>query len=104
MSTPIRVDLLYFDGCPSYKTAWAELLEVITEGDLDVSVRPIKVDSLGRARTLSFAGSPTLKVNGRDLERYQGQGVMACRVYEKNGGKGYPSRALLRQRLHEEVS
>ena len=104
MSTSICVELLYFDGCPSYKTAWAELLEVITEGDLDVSVRPVKVDSLERAHLYSFAGSPTVKVNGQDLEHYQGQGVMACRVYEKNGGKGYPSRALLRQRLHEEVS
>lgn len=101
MTEPIHVELLYFDGCPSYKTAWAELLEVIAEHDLEVTVKPLKVKSLGEANTLHFAGSPTIKVNGRDLEGYRGEGVMACRLYEENGGKGYPSKALLQARLNE---
>ncbi len=33
-----------------------------------------------------FAGSPTIKVNGQDLEDYQGNGVMACGRYEENNG------------------
>ena len=100
---PLHVELLYFEGCPSYKTAWLELLEVISEHDLDVTVRPVKVESPEKAKTLHFAGSPSLKVNGTDLERYEGAGVMACRVYEENGGKGWPSKRLLRERLIEEV-
>ena len=100
--TPHHVELLYFEGCPSYKTAWLELLEIISEHDLDVTVRPIKVDSLEKAKTLHFAGSPSLKVNAVDLEHYEGTGVMACRVYEENGGKGWPSKNLLERRLLEE--
>ena len=100
---PLQVELLYFEGCPSYKTAWLELLEVISEHDLDVTVRPVKVDSPEKAKTLHFAGSPSLKVNGVDLERYEGAGVLACRVYEENGGKGWPSKQLLRERLMEGV-
>ena len=46
-----------------------------------------------------FAGSPTIKVNGQDLEDYQGNGVMACRRYEENNGKGWPSKDLLRDRV-----
>lgn len=103
MSTPIHIDLLYFDGCPSYKKAWADLLEVIAEHDLEVTVKPFKVASLEQANSLHFAGSPTIKINGHDLEGYQGAGVMACRLYEENGGKGYPSKALLQARLTEKV-
>lgn len=95
----IQVDLLYFDGCPSYKSAWNNLLDVISEQRLDVTVRPINVDTLEKAETLHFAGSPSIKVNGRDLEDYQGAGVMACRRYEENDGKGWPSKALLVKRL-----
>ncbi len=101
MTEPIHIELLYFGGCPSYKTAWAELLEVIAEHDLEVTVKPLKVESLEKADALHFAGSPSVTVNGVDLEYYEGAGVLACRVYRENEGRGYPSRKLLRERLTE---
>lgn len=95
----IHIELLYFDGCPSYQTAWNDLLEIISEHSLEVSVQPIKIDGLEKADRLHFAGSPTIKINGQDLEGYEGQGVMACRVYVENAGKGWPSKKLLREQL-----
>lgn len=97
--SPIRIELLYFDGCLSYRTAWAELLEVIVEYHLDALVRPINVDRPEQADALQFAGSPSIKINDEDLKGYDGQGVMACRVYEENGRKGWPSKALLVTKL-----
>ena len=49
MASPIEIDLLYFDGCPSYKTAWALLLAVISERGLEVTVKPVNIDSLAKA-------------------------------------------------------
>ena len=95
----ITIDLLYFDGCPSYRQAWNDILEVLVEEKIDASVRLISVDSMDRAQEFQFAGSPTIKVNGQDLEGYQGNGVMACRRYEENNGKGWPSQDLLRDRV-----
>jgi len=92
---PTCIDLLYFDGCPSYQRVWRDLAEVIAEANLDACVRLVKVDTSEKADALHFAGSPTVKVNGRDLEGYDGPGVMACRVYRENGGKGWPSREQL---------
>ena len=97
----VKIDLLYFDGCPSYKTAWNDLLEVITEHGFNATVQPVQIDTLEKAEMLHFAGSPTVKVNGRDLEDYLRMGVMACRRYEENGGKGWPSKELLTKRLME---
>lgn len=101
--SPLRVELLYFDGCPSYKTAWNDLREIITEHGLDATLIPIEIDTLEKADAHHFAGSPSIKVNGIDLEGYKGAGVMACRRYQENAGKGWPSKQLLRERLVEKV-
>jgi hypothetical protein len=42
---------------------------------------------------------PTIKVNGDDLEGYSGPGVMACRVYQENRNRGWPSKTILKQQL-----
>ena len=63
-----------------------------------VSTR-ITVEDLDRARALQFAGSPTITVNGQDIEGNRGNGVLACRVYKENSGKGWPSKALLREKV-----
>ncbi|MDZ7703572.1 MAG: hypothetical protein U5L04_03695 [Trueperaceae bacterium] len=97
--SPRYIELLYFGGCPSYKTVWNDLLDLSTAHDLDVLVRPIRVDSAKQADALRFAGSPSVKVDGVDLEDYRGAGVMACRIYEENAGRGWPSKTLLRERL-----
>lgn len=97
----IRIELRYFEGCPSYKTAWSDLLDVITESGIDACIRPVNVDSPERAETLGFAGSPSITIEGKDLEGYRGPSVMACRVYRENEGRGWPSKALLKQRLKE---
>ena len=97
--TEPTIDLLYFDGCPSYRQAWNDILDVLVEEKIDASVRLIAVENMDRARELRFAGSPSIKINGRDLEDYEGEGVIACRVYKENNGKGWPSKELLRDRL-----
>ena len=97
----IRIELLYFDGCPSYKRVWSDLLDVIVEERFDATVRLVNVDGLEKADRLQFAGSPTIRVNGHDLEGCSGPGVMACRVYLENGNQGWPSKKLLRQKLDE---
>jgi hypothetical protein len=62
-------------------------------------VRLVSVESMDRAREFEFAGSPMIKINGQDLEDYQGSEVIACRRYEENNGKGWPSKDLLRDRV-----
>jgi hypothetical protein len=97
----LKIDLLYMSNCPSYRRVWNDLVEVITEENLDASVRLVRVDTKEEADRLHFAGSPTIKVDGRDLEGFAGPGSLACRLYPENGGKGWPSRTLLRTTLLE---
>ena len=99
IATPLQIDLLYFDGCPSCERTQADLAEILAASELDATVHLVEVQTLEQADNLHFAGSPTVKVNGTDLEGYDGPGVLACRVYRENGGKGWPSKALLERAL-----
>ncbi len=95
----IDIELLYFDGCPSYMHAWTMLAEVLVDTGIDASVRLRDIATLSEAEKHGFAGSPTLRIAGRELEGYQGPVVLACRRYESNEGKGWPSVDQLRTAL-----
>jgi arsenate reductase len=57
----------------------------------EVQVEEVEVVSQRDAEAWSFAGSPTIRVNGADIEPGRGStGVLACRVYA--GGSGVPPR------------
>jgi hypothetical protein len=95
----IQIDLYYFDGCPSWQQAWRDIGIVLAETGIDATVRLRDVEPLDAEGRSGFAGSPTIHVDGVDLEGYAGPGVLACRRYEENGGRGWPSLDLLRARL-----
>lgn len=46
--TTLTIDLLYFDGCPSYRQAWNDILEVLVEEKKDASVRLIAVEDMAQ--------------------------------------------------------
>jgi hypothetical protein len=63
----MEVEILYFDGCPSYREAEATLETILSQGDVSAEVRLVAVNADEEARRLKFPGSPTLRVDGEDL-------------------------------------
>ncbi len=91
------VTLLYFPGCPSWRTAAARLRVVATErGDLRVTRQ--LVESAEEAERTGFHGSPTILVDGVDVFAEPGSVVgMACRRYPTpEGYQGAPAVEQLR--------
>jgi len=95
----IAIELLYFDRCPSWERAWTAIGGALATAGVDAFVRLRNIDDLPPSDRTGFAGSPTVRIDGRDLEGYDGPAVMACRRYQSNAGKGWPSRADLEERL-----
>ena len=95
----MRVEVLYFDGCPTYVAATRTLQEVLSELGVEAEVELVAVNTDEEARRLRFPGSPTIRVDGRDLFAVPGRSVWAlgCRMYATPEGlKGYPTREMIR--------
>ena len=107
MTAP-RVEILYFDGCPNHE-ATRELVErVAAEFELDAQPELVEVPNREAARTMRFLGSPTVRVDGRDVEpgaEDRTEYVLACRVYQaEHGCSGQPDEGWVREALAEAVS
>ncbi len=99
----MRTEFLYFDGCPHHETALTNLKEVLSEAGLKEKIEIINIRSPEDVTTRRFLGSPSIRINGRDLEITEDETTeysMRCRRY-KNGEvmTGYPSKELIRRNL-----
>jgi hypothetical protein len=98
----MRIELLYFDGCTTYVAATRTLQEVLSELGVEADVKLVAVNTEEEARRLRFPGSPTIRVDGRDLFPVPERSVCAlgCRTYATPEGlKGYPTREMVRDGL-----
>ncbi len=104
METVRTIEFLYWEDCPSHPEAWRRLQEVMTEEGVDVPVERIEVRTDEDAERLSFPGSPTIRVNGVDVDSAGATGIgsaLTCRVYVLEDGRysPVPSEAMLRRAL-----
>ena len=99
----VKVDLMYFDGCPSYMTTLKDLQDIIAQHGLHAEISMVKVESEAEAKKLGFLGSPTVRINGVDAEpsaRKSEDYAFACRVYRVGGRiQGLPPKELLMKAL-----
>jgi hypothetical protein len=98
------LELLYWAGCPSYPEALALLQDVLSEqGRADeIVVREVRTQQ--EAEALQFPGSPTIRVDGRDVDDDGAQASqisLGCRVYVLPDGRfsPVPSRTQLEEAL-----
>jgi hypothetical protein len=97
------VEILSFQGCP-HRDGAVELVERISrELEIEPELRLIEVPDLETAESERFLGSPTIRVNGRDVEpgaEDRIEFVLACRVYPTaHGRSGLPESDWLRAAL-----
>lgn len=97
------VEILYFAGCPHHAAARELVARVAAELGTSPDVRMIEVESADMAERLRFIGSPTIRVNGQDIEpdaHDRTHYALACRVYRSDAGvSGIPEPRLLRAAL-----
>jgi len=98
----MQMEILYFDGCPTYLEAEKSLRGVLEEEGVDVEVELIAVNTNEEAQELRFAGSPTIRVDGRDLFTVpeRAEYALGCRMYTTPEGlRGSPTPEMLREAL-----
>jgi hypothetical protein len=103
LSAPLTVELLYFEECPNHGATRASIERIAAEEDLMIDLRLIAVTSPEEVEATRFLGSPSIRVNGRDVEPGADDRetfVLACRLYQTEAGiRGQPSDDWIRAAL-----
>ena len=100
----MRIEFLFWDECPSHPEALALLRGVLAERGIDDSIEVQEVHTHERAVELAFPGSPTIRIDGRDIDSAGAEWPpgLSCRVYRLPDGRASPVPS--RQQLEEALS
>ena len=94
----MKIEVLYVPGCPNYRPAVERIEKVLVSESLQADIERVAVNSDAEAKDLQFPGSPTVRVNGTDVEpNLTHASGRACRIYANSGG--VPSEEKLRMAL-----
>ena len=101
MST--NITFLYYEDCPSHDAAIDRLRQVMAEEGVGAEIEIVKVETDEQAQRLHFVGSPTILIDGRDIDPPPSDAyyALACRAYRLEDGRisPLPSPDMIRRAL-----
>ncbi len=81
----MRIEVLYFEGCPQHQATVQLVHEVIAELGVRADVHEVEVRDQEDATHLRFLGLPSVRVEGVDIEpdaHDDPRIALACRMYQ----------------------
>ena len=98
------IELLYFDGCPSWRNALAELELALKSLGLSRDINLVQIDTNIEAKVNRFVGSPMIRIDGVDLFPVDHTDyALGCRLYTTpEGMRGWPSSEMIQAALVEQ--
>ncbi len=101
----MKVEILYFPGCPNHGPAVDRVREILQEEDTAADIIEYEVTDEAMAQQAGFPGSPTIRVDGQDVEpaaRTVRAFGMTCRIYTEGARReGVPPREWIRAAVRE---
>ncbi len=100
-----RVEFLWWEGCPSWQRALAELKEQMRALGLDpgrIELREVETDE--QAEREGFVGSPTIRIDGVDIQLPGEEPTgLTCRIYRLRDGRisALPDPGAVREALEQ---
>jgi hypothetical protein len=89
----MRIDLLWWEGCPSHAETLEDLNRILEEEGAEAQVELIEIETDEQAQAERFPGSPTIRIDGDDaLPAPEGEPFsLTCRVYRLRDGRVSPT-------------
>jgi hypothetical protein len=87
MTGHATIELLYFDGCPSHEQLLPTVEQIAAQHGAELELR--RVETPESARRERFLGSPTVRVNGVDIDPSAAERSdfgIRCRIYRSTEG------------------
>jgi len=100
----VRIDFLFWRDCPSHPEARELLRDVLQERGVDAEIVEREVLTQDEAEELAFPGSPTIRVDGRDVDPAgaASRPALTCRIYHLPDGRVSPVPS--REQLEEAIA
>jgi hypothetical protein len=105
----MKIEVLYVSDCPTHAAAVSLVRDILASEGISANIVEILVSDEAAATELQFRGSPTVRVNGKDVieESNVLEGAsLSCRVYSGSSRIGLPPidavrRAIVQAREEE---
>ncbi len=99
----MNIGVFFIEGCPGVSVVIDNIKEVITEEAVDAEISMFSIETSEDAGRLQFTGSPTVRINGRDIDSnmkaIKDYGLRS-RHYFINGKKSYYlSKSMIRDAI-----
>ncbi|MBS1256971.1 MAG: hypothetical protein MAG551_00006 [Candidatus Scalindua arabica] len=98
-----KIGIFFIEGCPGVIPTARHIKEVIAEEAIDAKISLILIETPEDARQLHFTGSPTVRINGKDIEsniKDIKDYALRSRLYSIDGRKSdYPSKDMIRDAI-----
>jgi hypothetical protein len=100
----MKIELFFWRGCPSYPEAQELLEEVLATHGIEDPLELHEVTTQDEAERLRFPGSPTIRVDGRDVDPAGAdeRPALNCRIYNLPDGRVSP--VPTREQLEEALT
>jgi hypothetical protein len=85
----LRIELLYFEGCPGYEALLPALRELLVSEEVEDEIELRRVETVEDAERKRFLGSPTVRIDGEDVDpgaRERDDFGLKCRLYRSQDG------------------
>jgi hypothetical protein len=103
----MNVELLYFDGCPNHEALLPHLRAMLRREGIETDVDLRRVETQEEAARVGFLGSPTVRVDGSDVEAAAAgrrDFGLKCRLYQTPDGlKGVPPEEWILAAIREQA-
>ena len=88
-----KIELLWWEGCPSWQRVFDDLRVAVEEAGLDPdAIEMREVSTSDAAEAQCFIGSPTIRIDGADLQPPGPDEPfgLTCRIYRLRDGRISP--------------
>ncbi len=99
----VNIGVFFIEGCPGVSFITDNIKEIIAEDGIDADISLFLLETPEDARRLHFTGSPTVRINGMDIESNMQNNKdygLRSRLYNINGRESdYPTKSMIRDAI-----
>jgi glutaredoxin len=100
----VKVEVFYGPDCPHHPSAVKQLSDVLLAEGVETEIIEVRVNDARTAEEYKFRGSPTIRINGRDIAGESDSPksfALACRMYSGAKETGVPPLEMMQRAVYE---